>query len=521
MSRFNTPTKRVATGGPIKTQPESTIRTANNAPGFARDVLSELFLLGVSNFYGQDTFYERAKQRDDRYIQLIRQAVAIDADWVSRYLNWLRNTANMRTASLVGAVEAAKEKARLGIGGGRLDINAVLQRADEPGEMVAYYMAKHSRNLPMPIKRGIADAVKRLYTPFSTLKYDTDSHNFRFGDVIELCHPHPGNAEQRLLFPYLLARGHKREPLDIPDELPMLVANAAIRIQARTRPQVLLNSARLRMAGMTWEDALSLVGSDKSIKKQLWEALIPTMGYAALLRNLRNFDECGIGNEACEQVKAKLTSPAEVAQSRQLPMRFLSAVRNAPSARWAWPLEQALDLSLQSVPSLPGRTLILIDTSSSMRDWVSANSELLRWDAAVLFGLALAARAQDADVVSFSTRTAQFPLIKGETVLKAITRWKDRGFFHGGGTDTVRAVAHFRGHDQLVVLTDEQANLHDRYDVFASVPKSTQVITFNLAGYAAAHAASTPTRVTIGGLSDSAFSLLPVLGEFGRGQWPF
>ena len=49
----------------------------------------------------------------------------------------------------------------------------------------------------------------------------------------------------------------------------------------------------LRLAGMTWEDALSLAGN-RVPKKDLWEALIPTMGYMALLRNLRNFSEAGI-----------------------------------------------------------------------------------------------------------------------------------------------------------------------------------------------------------------------------------
>jgi hypothetical protein len=34
------------------------------------------------------------------------------------------------------------------------------------------------------VKRGIGDAVGRLYSEYSLLKYDTDAHGFRFGDVL-------------------------------------------------------------------------------------------------------------------------------------------------------------------------------------------------------------------------------------------------------------------------------------------------------------------------------------------------
>src|SRR3712207_7767035 len=52
-------------------------------------------------------------------------------------------------------------------------------------------------------------------------------------------------------------------------------------------------------------------------------ALAPTMGYMALLRNLRNFDEAGMPDEVAAVVAARLGDPDEVARSRQLPYRFL------------------------------------------------------------------------------------------------------------------------------------------------------------------------------------------------------
>ena len=77
------------------------------------------------------------------------------------------------------------------------------------------------------------------------------------------------------------------------------------------------------------------------------------MGYMALLRNLRNFDQAGVSDAVAAQVAARLADPAQVARSRQLPMRFLSAYRARPSLRWAYPLEQALGLASATFPRCP------------------------------------------------------------------------------------------------------------------------------------------------------------------------
>ena len=63
-------------------------------------------------------------------------------------------------------------------------VAAALQRADEPGEALAYWTSRYGRAIPKPVKRGIADAARRLYTQFTLLRYDTGSHGFRFADLM-------------------------------------------------------------------------------------------------------------------------------------------------------------------------------------------------------------------------------------------------------------------------------------------------------------------------------------------------
>lgn len=549
MTAFNRKSTRSAVFSPVKAQ--SGGRTANGAPGFERDAKSDLFLLAAGAFFGQDAFYETGNDQADRFRALVSVNTGQDPSWTARFLKWLRSEGNIRTGAIVGAVEYARTLQEIAKAAGepaplheditaRAVVRSVLQRADEPGEMLAYYTSRYGRSVPIAIKRGIADAIvghkvnRPLYSEYTALKYDTPSHGWRFADVLEVAHPtgeHPEvkDTATASLFQWLVDRRHNRADF-IPADLHMVQRNAAIRSETHDPSRILRDPTLLEGSGLTWEDALSLWGS-KLDKAKLWEAMIPNMGYMARLRNLRNFDESGVSDAVALKMAAELADPEKVAYSRQLPMRFLSAYRAAPSLRWGYALETALDHSLKNVPELKGRTLILVDTSGSMHSPFSKDGTLMRWDAATVFGLALARRAQAADLVSFSggywgsqrDGSKVFPMAQGESLLKSLDRWKTGGYFIGGGTDTAGAVQrHYRNHDRVVILTDEQADYHGNGDVTATVPKDRMVYTWNLAGYQRGHAPSgSGTRHTFGGLTDSAFRMIPLLERARNADWPF
>jgi hypothetical protein len=522
MSKFNTAATKPAAKSPIVTERHASGFTHEGAPGFARDAKSELFLLAVANMVSENTFYEKAGQRDERYEQLVAQVAVADPDWTGRFLGWLRNEANMRSASLVGALEAARALLAAKVPGSRQMVKSVLRRADEPGEALAYWTSRYGRAIPKPVKRGIADAATVMYDEYNLLKYDTNSKGFRFADVLDLTHPTPKAPWQGDLFACALARRHNRdEPCR--ESLTTLSANARLRAAAAEDPSVMLDPDALKAAGMTWEDALSLVGS-KVDKAALWSALIPSMGYMALLRNLRNFDQAEVPDEIAATVAARLADPEQVARSRQFPFRFLAAYRAAPSLRWGHALERALTASLANVPELPGRTLVLVDRSGSMFDTVSAKSGLNRADTAAIFGSALALRNLGrVDLAEFGQTSALVPVKPGESLLRIV----DGRFHNLGGTYTAAAVQRwYAGHDRVVIVTDEQAMTWggpaSTDDVVASVPRNVPCYTWNLAGYQYGHAPSgLGTRHTFGGLTDAAFRLIPLLESHGAADWPF
>ncbi|MFJ2646243.1 TROVE domain-containing protein [Streptomyces sp. NPDC087420] len=521
--RWREPVTRTFASTAAAAAPASRVTNHQGGNGYVREPKDELFLLATANLVGQRSFYEDAAARDERYVRLVRQLALSEPEWTLGLLGWLRTEARMRTASLVGAAEFARARVEAGAAGlSRQAVDAVLQRPDEPGELLAYWTSRYGRRLPQPVKRGVADAVRRLYTGRALLKYDTGSRPYRFGDVLELTHPAPARDRpwQGELFRYALDRRHRPDRAVPPAGEPLLVAHHALMSVPPGERYALVTGEdggeRLAAAGMTWE---ALAGWLRGpLDAAVWEAVIPSMGPMALVRNLRNFDLAGVGDEAAADVARRISDPEEVARSRQFPFRYLAAHRNTPSPRWEQSLEAALGHSLANVPALPGRTLVLVDRSGSMFDRPSAGTELNRADSAAIFGTALAVRAERADLVEFGSDSRPVEVGPGESVLRALNR------FHSlGGTDTAGAVSrHYREHDRVVVVTDEQAHwTPPGHEPLGAVPEHVPTYTWNLAGYAFAHTAPGPHRHTFGGLSDAAFRLIPLL-ESGRGAgWPW
>ncbi len=241
----------------------------------------------------------------------------------------------------------------------------------------------------------------------------------------------------------------------------------------------------------------------------------------ALLRNLRNIDESGVPDDVAAAVAARLADPDEVARSRQLPFRFLSAHQAAPSQRWGHALDKALQASLANLPVLPGRSLVLVDTSASMTSRpVSARSTVTPVKAAAVFGVALAARGGEVDLYGFADGTFRHRVRKGASVLREVDRFVGRTGEVGHGTHIARSIrATWKRHDRVFVISDMQTM---DAGVTSSVPSSVPLYGFNLGGYRhTAFDAGSPNRIELGGLTDATFRMIPLIEAGKNASWPF
>jgi hypothetical protein len=553
MSRFNA-APRLGARSPIvalqsksgKSDPDAL--TALNGAGFLRDTRSELFLLAVSNMSDpKGAFHEDGRARDQRFTDLLRTpAVYGDEAWAKGFIGYLRNEANLRSAAVVAAAEIVRARLTAGIQGNRALVSAALQRPDEPGEFLAYWTSQYGRNIPKPVKRGISDACQRLFTERNFLKYDSASKGFRWADILQLVHAESKGPAQNVLYKHVLNERYNQDAKGYRwDGLPMLAAHADLLALAPEERRS-VTAGQLSEAGFTWE---SLAGwLQGPMDAAAWEKIIPSMGAMALVRNLRNFDQAHISRSAARLVEDKLTNPDEIRRSRQLPMRFLNAYRAVNSSGtvtgWGPVLEEALNLSLANVPVLSGRTLILVDLSQSMYGQTLSERSDLRWvDAAAVFGAALAKRAEQADLYGFGSiprryafqfSTSVLPLATAMTETRTtpaelgLVGYAPQDILGLGGTETVKALREtFTGQDRIVIITDEQYSGGGYYNSHGSVNTlldqfNVPTYTWNLAGYRVGQAESgNRKRHTFGGLSDSAFRMIPAL-EAGQSQaWPW
>lgn len=545
MSKFNAPkTKSMSTPLAQKT---GEIMNHEGGNAFTTDTRSELFRLAAVNFVGEDTFYEKAADRDARYASLISDAAVNDFDWLRKMLTWLRAEGNMRSASLVGAAWAveARRKAGLYEGGAEL-VDAVLQRADEPGEFVAFWRSQFGHTLPKPVLKGLKMALPRLINQYSFLKYDSEARGYRIADLLQVVHPEPKDEWQAALFKYALASRFDKTVEPNAELIPVVAARKALMaMPVQDRVDFLLGknhtpeqvATELHIAGMTWESMAGWLQGPMT--DWAWEAIIPNMGYMALLRNLRNFDEAGVSRKVKAEVAKKLSDPDEVARSRQLPFRFLSAYKSVQSDFWRQPLNDALEYSLSNVPKMPGRTLVLVDTSASMTSSrVSKNSTVSCADVATLFGVAMAtANPKGVDLYGFAGNgiwgghgDVVFPhdVKVGASPLRESERFIRRFGEVGHGTMMTEAIRQtFNNHDRVVLISDMQCfrdggrYLADNNDPVA-VPESAMVYGINAVGYKpTAIDPSVKNRHEFAGLTDSVFQQMKVIEAGRNGRWPW
>ena len=491
MAKFNGATVSVAKGKGVIENTNVAVRNAQGGIGYVRSPKSELFLAGVSTLV-EDTAYDKSGERMSRIRGLVQKVTLEDSQWIKDFVFWLRHTANMRSVSLAIALDAAKVLNDNKLAGGRQIVAAAMDRADEPAEAVAYWHANYGRRIPQSVKRGIADAATKLYNERSLVKYDSSSKAVRFADVIQLVHPEPKNNYQSVLFKYALDRRYN-DKAAVPAELKFVSGNKEFK-------DADLDLDNLK--GATWEQLSSKTKMDAAA----WEAVIPTMGYMALLKNLRNFIEAGVSRKVMGEVAAKISDPAEVAKSKQLPFRFWSAYNAVGNNNvFKLAIDDALNASAKNVPALKGKSLILVDVSGSMHWSYSSKSDVMPVDSAGLFAGVLGSRAESADIVWFGSSSGLVKFSKTDSPLEI----KKAIYQEGGGTNLRQAVSKWykAGYDRVIVLTDEQ---HNSRDVFSVVPTNVPVFVWNLAGYASAASAQSNVY-TQGGLSDNSFSYIELI----------
>lgn len=614
MTKLNTGSRLVK--APLQTEKIPTGKTHEGGAGFTRDDKTQLFLGCTTTFAGEGSFYESAEAHDERMIALIKEIAVSDFKWVEGFLPWLRQDAFIRTSAVMLAAEVAHAlngKDHMTMRVAKV-VDGSMNRADEVTEIVAYCLS-HFGVVPVAVREGVKLAILRMWNQRSVLRWDKTERPVRFADVIEIVHPNPRKVqaprdlvlthkkyegwqswearadfeanrynELDRLFKYLLdERHHGDRSVLFEDNSPLRMIRARAEMSRLTpaerhafaakalegeRSETFEDRELYRAAAGQWEFIRSWLGEGaRNLKtaltdRQQWELVFPWMGYEAVLKNLRNFDQAGITPKMIKAVQDRIADPEQVANSRQLPYRFLTAHLNTRSAYWLMCLEEAMTTSIRNVPLMRGRGLVMIDMSGSMQNPLAQPKSRgkrdddsvvpTRLQAAGLFAMALALRnAGHVQVFGFADAPGsynQYPnwlhrekkfdghvefqhIEPGASLLRLMDFVVQNIGACGYGTAIEQNLRQcYDGHDWVAIFSDEQtipggpgwrSGWGDIGDITHVVPPEVPVFGWNLAGYQHGAFPTGGRRFSLGGLNDSSFELMRRLMDGHSAKWPW
>lgn len=486
----------------IKSVFTAKVKNYENAEAYVMSPELELYAAVVTASLS-DTFYEKENERILRIQALINK---VDPMFTAQLAAYARQKMNLRTVSLVLAVELAKRTNGNAIV--KNTVNQVVQRADEITELLAYYAMANQRTgtkrlnkLSKQIQKGLAMSFNK-FDEYQFAKYNRDAA-IKLRDALFLVHPKAKDEAQQILFDKIAGNS-----LTVP---------------------------------YTWETNLSVLGQTKFETEQAkkaafgnkWEEMIASgkIGYMAMLRNLRNILEADVSFTGIEKVCAYLSNAENVAKSKQLPFRFLAAYRELKSVNSGYTsmvmraIEEAVKASAVNIKGYDAdqRIVLACDVSGSMQKSVSAKSKIMLFDIGLLLAMLMQAKSKNVVTGMFGDRWKIINMPTGNILANVDEFYKregEVGYSTNGYLVIEDLIAKNKVVDKVMIFTDCQmwdsrnsgSSMENSWNRYKSIAPNAKLYLFDLAGYG-----NTPLNLVrqdvflIAGWSDKIFDVLAAI----------
>ena len=421
-----------------------------------------LFETLVSTLYGNDAYYETSNDKVKRMIGALDKVVATHGIKGARYAmnvaRFAREEMFIRTMPIVMTVELAKilRDHKLQLDSFKDAISYLIQRADELTDLYSYALTVFGSKklVPLSIKKGVADAFSK-FDAYQLAKWNRQD-GLKFKDLLRIVHPKPADIVHAEIFAKIMA-----ETLEAPH---------------------------------TWEVSLSKNGQlskeEQKSKDKLWTELIEhegsgSLGYMALIRNLRNMKEAGISDETWMLVANKIKDPKAVAKSKQLPFGFINAYDIAKQSGCPAvilnAISEATELSLSNMPELGKRVWIILDCSGSMNHSTAMKDNNSPIKVGAILGAALTKASKNAfesKFTMFDDHAKLIDLNPADSIFTLYAKIMARNA--GGGTNLQSAFDQKKSlgfePDTVIVISDMEVNqLRSNYDKKLFAPDCVKV----------------------------------------------
>jgi 60 kDa SS-A/Ro ribonucleoprotein len=325
-----------------KLLPRADAVNREGAPAYAYGPEAKLAQLAATGTLA-DNFYGAA---ETQLVDVLDAARAVDPYFVAQAAVYARSSGAMKDmpALLAAYLTVADPDLSVRVFGRVIDTGRMLRsfvQIMRSGQVGRTSLGSRPKRL---VQRWLEQASMRDLTAAAT------GASPSLADVVKMVHPKPTDAARKAFYGWLIGR-----PYDVA-ELPAEIAA----FEAWKRD----TSLPLPPVPFDWLTAFPLTAEH-------WGVLAGRIGWQALRMNLntlaRNgaFDVAGVS----DAVAARLSDRAAIEKVRPMPYQLMVALGQAGDGvplKVQAALEDALELSLRSVPKVPGRIVVCPDVSGSM-----------------------------------------------------------------------------------------------------------------------------------------------------------
>lgn len=327
-------------------------------------------------------------------------------------------------------------------------------------------------------------------------------------DIVKMVHPRPADTTRKAFYGWLIGR-----PYDVA-ALPAEIAA----FEAWKRD----SSLPLPPVPFEWLTAFPLGAKQ-------WAALSDRMGWQALRMNLNTLARNGVFDVsgAADRIAARLADGDALGKVRPMPYQLLVALGQVGPGvplKVQAALEDALELSLQNVPVVPGRVVVCPDVSGSMRSPVTgyrkgATSKVACVDVAALVAAAMLRANRQTRVLPFEQSVVSLELRPNDRLTANAAKLASIG---GGGTNVSAPLAWLNAEqaavDLVVMVSDNQSWVDAtrsgatatmvEWDRLKKWNPGAKLVCIDLQPNGTTQASGRPEILNVGGFSDAVFDVI-------------
>jgi 60 kDa SS-A/Ro ribonucleoprotein len=429
------------------------------APSFVRNDEEALVRVLTTGTF-EPTFYATDLKLAQEALAIFAQFASNDPHFLAQAILYARTEGLLRIAPITALVVLSAST--------NADAKELFRRIfhkviQTPGDLQDFIMLCRQKTL-----RGMGKAVTHAagrwlasISQYHAIKYGAESQEMSLRDIYRLTRPKlTGEANA-------IARWIVKGEVAPDSGLTHILGYERFKAAARAYRENPTESGEQEMLALIAEHRLpwEVVTSQVAGSTAVWTAMAHQMPYMALLRNLNNALKYGVvGREAAlAYICATLGDPERVAKSKQLPFRFVSALKAIEKEtgerveRLRAVLNDALELSFANMPELGARVLIANDISGSMSAKPSSRSDMTMAELAGIFAAAAFKKATDGEIVSFDTQAHPRAVETSQRLTEIAQAISE----NGGGTSLSApleyAFAGKRVYDVAIFLADSES----------------------------------------------------------------